>query len=154
TAFEETARNSADLQRALTTRTPAEVRSRFISWYLSVAELPRSTDFFRAVEEWKKTSFPYLSDTLFVVVTFLFERLLVTYFQSEQDRRRYDGRISPRNIGRRKDFWNRLTIAYRDLRIQELSDQYKARGGTGYQTFISQYFDDWEELYGDLLSSD
>jgi acetyl/propionyl-CoA carboxylase alpha subunit/acetyl-CoA carboxylase alpha subunit len=153
TAFEETARNAAE-QRSPAARTPAEVRSRFISWYLSVAELPRSTDFFRAVEEWKKTSFPYLSDTLFVVVTFLFERLLVTYFQSEQDRRRYDGRISPRNIGRRKDFWNRLTIAYRDLRIQELLDQYKARGGTGYQAFISQFFDDWEELYGDLLSSD
>src|SRR5262245_23267232 len=154
TAFEETARAAADPQRSLTTRTPAEVRSRFISWYLGVAELPRSTDFFRAVEEWKKSTFPYLSDTLFVVVTFLFERLLVTYFQSEQHGRRYDGRISPRNIGRRKDFWNRLTIAYRDLRIQELSDQYKARGGTGYPTFISQYFDDWEELYNDLLSSD
>ena len=159
-AFEEAARSAFDGPRATVPMPDAArpdaqaARHRFVAWYLRVAELPRSTDFFRAVEEWKKSTFPHLSDTLFVVVTFLFERLLVTYFQSEQDRRRYDGRISPRNIGRRKDFWNRLTIAYRDLRIQEMLSQYKARGGTGYGAFVAQYFDGFEELYGDLLSSD
>ena len=101
------------------------LRGQFFRWFLRVADTPRSTDFFRAVEEWKKTSFPHLSDTLFVVVTFLFERLLGMHLQSEKDRRRYDGRISPRAIGRRKDFWNRLTIAYRDLRIQEVVEEYK-----------------------------
>ncbi|HTO58227.1 MAG TPA: carboxyl transferase domain-containing protein, partial [Pseudomonadales bacterium] len=102
------------------------LRGQFFRWFLRVADTPKSNDFFRAVEEWKKTSFPHLSDTLFVVVTFLFERLLGMHLQSEKDRRRYDGRISPRAIGRRKDFWNRLTIAYRDLRIQEVVDEYKA----------------------------
>ncbi|HTK99118.1 MAG TPA: carboxyl transferase domain-containing protein, partial [Pseudomonadales bacterium] len=76
------------------------LRGQFFRWFLRVADTPRSTDFFRAVEEWKKTSFPHLSDTLFVVVTFLFERLLGMHLQSEKDRRRYDGRISPRAIGR------------------------------------------------------
>jgi acetyl/propionyl-CoA carboxylase alpha subunit/acetyl-CoA carboxylase beta subunit len=106
------------------------------------------------VEEWKKATFPHLSDTLFVVVTFLFERLLGLHLQSEKDRRRYDGRISPRAIGRRKDFWNRLTIAYRDLRIQELIETYKARKATGYKAVLDTFFTDFEELYGDLLSSD
>ena len=130
------------------------LRGQFFRWFLRVADTPRSTDFFRAVEEWKKTSFPHLSDTLFVVVTFLFERLLGMHLQSEKDRRRYDGRISPRAIGRRKDFWNRLTIAYRDLRIQEVVEEYKGRKATGYRAFIDTFFTDFEELYSDLLSSD
>ena len=130
------------------------LRGQFFRWFLRVADTPRSTDFFRAVEEWKKTSFPHLSDTLFVVVTFLFERLLGMHLQSEKDRRRYDGRISPRAIGRRKDFWNRLTIAYRDLRIQEVVDEYKGRKSTGYRALIDTFFTDFEELYSDLLSSD
>jgi acetyl/propionyl-CoA carboxylase alpha subunit len=130
------------------------LRGQFFRWFLRVADTPKSNDFFRAVEEWKKTSFPHLSDTLFVVVTFLFERLLGMHLQSEKDRRRYDGRISPRAIGRRKDFWNRLTIAYRDLRIQEVVDEYKARKKTGYHALVEKFFTDFEELYGDLLSSD
>ena len=130
------------------------LRGQFFRWFLRVADTPRSTDFFRAVEEWKKTSFPHLSDTLFVVVTFLFERLLGMHLQSEKDRRRYDGRISPRAIGRRKDFWNRLTIAYRDLRIQEVVEEYKGRKATGYRALIDTFFTDFEEQYSDLLSSD
>ena len=101
-----------------------EQKAMFFDWFLRIAEMPRSNDFFRAVEEWKKSSFPELSDTLFVVVTHLFERLLVSYLNAERHKRRYEGRISPRNIGRRKDFWNRLTIAYRDLRIQQVLDAF------------------------------
>lgn len=128
-------------------------RDQFFGWYASVSQMPRSTDFFRAVEEWKKSAFPGLSDTLFVVVTFLFERLLLSYRQSEHGRR-YDGRIAPRNIGRRKDFWNRLTIAYRDLRIQQVLSKAKRQRATGYPAFVERFFRDFEELYSDLLSSD
>ena len=134
--------------------TVERLRGQFFRWFLHVAGTPRSNDFFRAVEEWKKASFPHLSDTLFVVVTFLFERLLGLHLQSEKDRRRYDGRISPRAIGRRKDFWNRLTIAYRDLRIQEVVEEYKGRKATGYRALTETFFSDFEELYSDLLSSD
>ncbi len=130
------------------------LQQQFFSWYRRIADMPKSTDFIRAVEEWKKSSFPHLSDTLFVVTTFLFERLLGMYLASEQDRRRYDGRISPRNIGRRKDFWNRLTIAYRDLRIQQVLDEFKARKGTSHTDIIARFFRDFEEINGDLLSSD
>jgi len=126
----------------------------FYSWYQRMAGMPKATEFIRAVEEWKKSSFPHLSDTLFVVVTFLFERLLGLYLASEQDRRRYDGRISPRAIGRRKDFWNRLTIAYRDLRIQQVTEEFKARKGTGYGDFVQRFFTEFEEINGELLSSD
>ena len=128
-------------------------REQFFGWYLRATEMPRSTDFFRAVEEWKKSAFPHLSDTLFVVLTFLFERLLVSYLQSEQGRR-YDGRIAPRNIGRRKDFWNQLTIAYRDLRIQQVLSRAKGKRATGYPAFVEMFLRDFKELNSDLMSSD
>ncbi len=116
--------------------------------------MPRGTDFFRAVEEWKKAAFPHLSDTLFVVVTHLFEGLLASFLQSERDGKSYNGRIAPRNIGRKKDFWNRLNNAYRDLQIQNVLKQSKSQGAVGYRRFIDTFFTAFDEKYSDLLSSD
>jgi acetyl/propionyl-CoA carboxylase alpha subunit len=130
------------------------LRQQFNDWYLRVLKMPRGTDFFRAVEEWKKVSFPHLSDTLFVVVTHLFEVLLHSFVQSEREGKAYNGRIAPKNIGRKKDFWNRLNIAYRDLQIQNVLRQFKNQGASGYRRFIETYFDGFEEKYADLLSSD
>ena len=130
------------------------LKQQFFQWYLRVADLPRSKEFFHSVEEWKKGSFTHLSDTLLVVVTFLFEKLLVSYLQSEYEEKRYDGRISPRNIGRRKDFWNRLSIAYRDLLIQNLLKKTKGSPVVEYSAIIDKFFREFEELNGDLISSD
>ncbi len=129
------------------------LKGQFFDWYRRIADNSRSGDFFRAVEEWKKRAFAHLPDTLLVVVTFLFERLLLSYLRSEWDGRRYDGRIAPRKIGR-KDFWNRLHIAYRDLRIQNTLAHFKSRRATAPQAFIDMFFSDFEELFADLLSSD
>ena len=131
-----------------------EMRQRLFDWYQRVSAQPRASAFFRAVEEWKQTAFPHVSDALFVVVTFLFERLLGSYLRARLEGRRYEGRISPRSIGRRKDFWNRLSNAYRDLLIQNVLTSYKRRRDTGHDRFIAEFFDDFNELYGDLLSSD
>jgi acetyl/propionyl-CoA carboxylase alpha subunit len=130
------------------------LRRQFNDWYLRVLRLSRGTDFFRAVEEWKKTSFPHLSDTLFVVVTHLFEGLVHSFVQSERDGKSYQGRIAPKNIGRKKDFWNRLNNAYRDLQIQNVLQRFKKQGTIGYQRFIESYFEQFDEKYPDLLSSD
>ncbi|MYE11891.1 MAG: ATP-grasp domain-containing protein, partial [Gammaproteobacteria bacterium] len=130
------------------------LRTRFFDWFLRIDGTRGSGDFLRAVEEWKKSAFAHLSDTLFVVVTFLFEKLLVSWLNSEWDGKRYDERISPRNIGRKKDFWNRLTIAYRDLRIQNALQSFKRRRATGSSAFVEAFFTDFEELFPDLLSSD
>ena len=131
----------------------ARLKGQFFDWYRRISDNPRSGDFFRAVEEWKKSAFAHLPDTLFVVVTFLFERLLLSYLRSEWDGRRYDGRIAPRKIGR-KDFWNRLHIAYRDLRIQNTLQHFKSRRVSRPKAFIDMFFSDFEELFADLLSSD
>ena len=130
------------------------LRSQFFDWYQRTSAQPRSARFFRAVEEWKKNASSHISDTLFVVVTFLFERLLTSYLQAEWDGRRYDGRIAPRSIGRRKDFWNRLIQAYRDLLIRDVLQGYKRRNVTGFEAFIARFFDDFEERDADLISSD
>ncbi len=132
---------------------PVEERKRqFFDWFLRIAAPRRAGEFFAAVEEWKKSAFAQISDTLFVVVTFLFERLVSSWLRAQWDGRRYDGRILPRRIGRRKDFWNQLSIAYRDILIQNALRRLKGRG-VAPQDFIDTFFSNFHELFGDLLSS-
>ena len=132
-----------------------KLQLQFFDWYTRVLNLPKVSVFFRSVEEWKKVAFPELSDTLFTVVTFYFENLLGSYLRSEQSEgKKYDAKISPKNIGRKKDFWNRLDIAYRDLQIQNLLNDYKRSRPVGYQDIIDEYFVDFEERDSDLISSD
>ena len=130
------------------------LRDQFFAWYERILSAPKSSDFLRTVEEWKKVSFPHLSDTLFVVVTFLFETLLKSYLVSESDGKTYDGRLALKNIGRKKDFWNRLTIAYRDLLIQNTLRASKNRGLTSHEAFLDRYFEEFDEFDEELLSSD
>ncbi|HEY5647461.1 MAG TPA: carboxyl transferase domain-containing protein, partial [Pseudomonadales bacterium] len=137
-----------------TDRRRADLGEQMTRWYLRIRRLPKNTEFFRSVEEWKKVAFPHLSDALFVVVTYLFEDLLLSYFQSERDGGRFQGRIAPKNIGRRKDFWNRLDMAYRDLRINNVLRDTKNQKKTGYRQFIDRFVSNFEERYADLLSSD
>ena len=133
-----------------------KLQLQFFDWYLRVQGQPKASAFFRAVEEWKKVAFPELSDTLFTVVTFYFENLLGAYLQSERPdgRKKYEAKISPKNIGRKKDFWNRLDIAYRDLLIQNLLVGYKRSKPIGYTDIIDTFFSDFEERDKDLISSD
>jgi acetyl/propionyl-CoA carboxylase alpha subunit len=131
-----------------------QLRQQFIDWYLRVMRMPKNTDFFRSVEEWKKVTFPHLSDTLFVVVTHLFDVLLYSFIQSEREGKAYHGRIAPKNIGRRKDFWNRLNIAYRDLLIQNVLRRFKNKRAATYENFVDTFFSEFEEKFADLISSD
>ena len=131
-----------------------EVQARFFAWYLRFSTLPNFRKFLLTVEEWKKSSFSHLSDTLFVVVTFLFEKILVSYLRYEGEGIRYNGKITPRNIGRRRDFWNRLNNAYRDLQLQEVLTRYKKTHSLTYEAFRDEFFVEFEELYGDLISGD
>jgi len=130
------------------------LEKRFFDWYQVLMSTSRSGGFLNTVEEWKRAGVAHLSDTLLVVVTFFFSRLLPNYLASTRDGKRFDGRIAPVSIGRRKNFWYRLTIAYRDLLIQNLLLRYKRSVDLGYERFIDAYFDQFDELYADFLSSD
>ena len=131
-----------------------KLRSRFFDWHERMAKLPKETEFFRSVEEWKRASFPHLADALFVVVTYLFQNLLPSFIQTERQGRAYIGRIAPKNIGRRKDFWYRLNMAYRDLRMHKALRKFRTEQPFAYQDILAAFFDDWQERFGDLMSSD
>ncbi|GIS20860.1 MAG: hypothetical protein CM15mP120_27760 [Pseudomonadota bacterium] len=73
---------------------------------------------------------------------------------AERDGKTYQGKIAPRNIGRRKDFWNRLDMAYNDLQMQDVLRLIRKDHQFTYNDIIEQFFDDWEPCFDDLLSSD
>jgi hypothetical protein len=79
-----------------------------------------------------------LADALFVIVTYFFGTLLNSYVVAERAGKSYQGRITPRNIGRRKDFWNRLNMAYNDLQMQGVLRKVKANNKFGYQEIIDR----------------
>lgn len=142
------------LSDAQSEQTREALKTQVFDWIERLDAYLKTGPFLKSVEEWKKSSVPHLSDTLLVVVTHLFERLVPSYIVSVRENRKYDGKLNPRNIGRRKDFWNRLTIAYRDLLIQKVLNGEKRERNTLPDHFIDEFFDDFQELYGDLISSD
>jgi acetyl/propionyl-CoA carboxylase alpha subunit len=146
------------LQASLSSAAPEDDlgvhQAQLFDWYQRVSKMPKSAEFFQTVGEWKKLSFTHLSDALFVVVTYLFTTLLQSYVAAQSDGKTYQGKIAPRNIGRRKDFWNRLDMAYNDLQIQRVLRDVKATTTFTYQDIVERYFDNWESRYDDLLSSD
>ena len=126
----------------------------FLDWFRQLSNSRLSKTFFASVEEWKKLIHTDLSDTLFVVVKEFFESLLISFVESEKEGSKFSGNIRPKNIGRRRDFWNRLQIAYRDLQIQATINTYKRRKLTSHQAFIDRFFTEFEEYGRDMLSSD
>lgn len=132
----------------------AERRREFLGWFQQFMGTRSNKTFFATVEEWKKLIHTHLSDTLFVVVKEYFESLLVSYVDSEQGNGKFTGDIRPRSIGRRRDFWNRLQIAYRDLLVQDTLTSYKRRKLTTHQAFVERFFTSFDEVDRDLLSSD
>ena len=132
----------------------ATERERFFDWHQRVMKMPKGAEFFRTVEEWKKLSFAHLADALFVVVTHVFSVLTPSLIAAERDTKTYQGKIAPRNIGRRKDFWNRLDMAYNDLQMQDVLRLIRSDHRFTYNDIIEQFFDGWEPCFDDLLSSD
>ena len=131
-----------------------QLREQMIDWYLRVQKVSRGGEFFRQVEEWKRASFPHLAESLFVVVTYMFDNLLNSYIESTRNGKTYQGRIAPKNIGRRKDFWNRLDMAYNDLLMQNVLRRQKNTNRFGYEEIIERYFDEFEPRFDELISSD
>ena len=147
-------RPSAKAQDASGEARLGELRDRFFDWHGRMAKLPKGGEFFRSVEEWKRSSFPHLADALFVVVTCLFQNLLPSFIQAKREDKAYNGRIAPKNIGRRKDFWYRLNMAYRDLLMQKVVRKCRTERPFTHQDVIAAFFDDWQERFGDLMSAD
>lgn len=133
--------------------TSEETGSRFSLWMTELAGHSRCAAFLKSVEEWNRIVYKDRSDTLFVVVSFFFEKLLPEFYVSLESGKRFEGKVEPVRIGRRKDFWNRLTIAYRDLLFHELLTKEKRTRRTTYESLLGRYVENFEELNGNLMSA-
>ncbi len=149
----------ADLARR-TTRgdaARAEAEERLLDqsrvWLRRLATEARRGAILRSVAEWKKIAYPRVSEPLFAIITFLIGQLLPNYYRSEDDGRRYDGRITPRDIGV-KDFWNRLAEAYQDLLAQEVLSDVKRNLQISPQRILDQFFTEVRELDSGLMTAD
>ncbi len=104
------------------------------------------------VEEWKGIGFPQMNDSLFVVLTYFFENLLPSYYASEGGAA-FKGAINPARIGRRKDFWARLIMGYRDLLIQRQLNEVKRTTKLSPDDILNHFFSNFTELDADRASS-
>ena len=126
----------------------------FDDWLAQFAKFPKRGDFLEAVEEWKRLIFPRMSDTLFVIITFCFENLFPAYLQSSRSGATFEGNINPARIGRRKDFWYRLNIAYDDLLLRELLDDVKKRKTMRVAALLERFVSGFDEIGAEKASSD
>ena len=131
----------------------ARLRRQFRSWLRHFSRHPRRGRLLKSVAEWKRLQMPRISEPLFGLVTFLFERLLPNFYEDEEGIRAYDGRISPRNIGI-KDFWNRLDAAYRDLLLEDVLAEQKRKTPRRPQAILDRFFFDVQEIEPDRMTAD
>ena len=129
------------------------LKTQFEDWLQFFISHSARGELLASVEEWKTIGHPQTSDVLFVIITFFFEKLLPEYYKSEQSDAKYRGIINPARIGRRKDFWNRLTIAYHDLLIQDLLRKEKKKANKGTGRFLDRFVEGFVETNADLISA-
>ena len=134
------------IDNALSTSDKANDKSKFYKWLKYFMDQSNRAELLTRVEQWKSVGFPQLNDSLFVILTYFFERLLPEYFDSEDEHDKYTGTINPVRIGRRKDFWNRLTMGYQDLLIQKILREEKKQGKMGWENIIKQFFTKFDEI--------
>lgn len=143
----------SSIDRALSTQDVANDKNKFYKWLKYFMGQSNRAELLTKTEQWKSVGFPQLNDSLFVILTYFFERLLPEYFDSEEESAEYTGAINPVRIGRRKDFWNRLTMGYQDLLIQKVLRDEKRAGKMGWENVIGKFFTGFDEINGDKMSA-
>ncbi|MCH1925500.1 ATP-grasp domain-containing protein [Shewanella sp. C32] len=141
------------IDRALSTQDVANDKSKFYKWLKYFMSQSNRAELLTKTEQWKSVGFPQLNNSLFVILTYFFERLLPEYFDSEEDNTQYTGAINPVRIGRRKDFWNRLTMGYQDLLIQKVLREEKKTGKMTWNNIVDTFFKNFDELNGDKMTA-
>ena len=127
------------------------VGTQFFKWLANFIDRKDCDDVLGTISEWKRVVFPRMSPPLFGLVRYYFSGLLPSLYEAQQNKGRFNGKITPRNIGI-KDFWNRLDQSYKDLLIQNLLRGYKSSVISSTKV-IEHYFKDFKELYADRITS-
>ena len=130
-----------------------DISLRFSEWLAEFARYKKRGKFLKDVEEWKRGAFPRLSESLLVLITFFFESLIPRYFSAQKSGKTYDGSINPVHIGKRKDFWNQLSIASNSLLIQRVLDEQKAKKLTSVEAFKKRFLKDFSELDANIMTA-
>ena len=123
-----------------------ETLKSFGNWLMQVRNTSNFGDFLRTVEQWKKVQHPRSSDVIFVVASYFFEKLFPEMFESQNENKSFSGQFNPASIGRRKDFWNRLNQAIKDIRIQSVLNSIKPSKTFTPQALIETLFKNFVEL--------
>ena len=130
-----------------------DIKSNFAGWLNYFVKFDKRGDFLNNVEEWKRVTFPRMSDSLLVLITYFFQTLVPRFIESQMQDKEYNGQINPGRIGKRKDFWNQLNIAYQDLLIQRVLTSYKRQKLTTVDAIKETAFTNFEETNANLMTA-
>ncbi|MCP5077405.1 MAG: carbamoyl-phosphate synthase large subunit, partial [Psychromonas sp.] len=117
-----------------------ELKASFNAWIQYFTDQGERGEILAKVEEWKSIGAPQMNASLFVIITYFFEKILPSYYASHEDNSEYNGAINPVRIGRRKDFWNRLTMGYQDLLIQAVLRTEKNKKNNSHTAILDKFF--------------
>jgi len=131
----------------------SEIKAEFAKWLAHFVKYDQRGSFLADVEEWKRVNFPRMSESLLVLITYFFETLVPRLIESQISGKTYNGQINPWRIGKRKDFWNQLNIAYQDLLIQRVLTSYKRQKLTTVDAFIDAFFNDFSETQRNKMTA-
>jgi len=129
-----------------------DVTTSFAPWLLGIHKTSNFSDFLRITEKWKKAQHPRLSDVVFVVASYFFDKLYPEMFQCETENSAFSGQFSPVSIGRRKDFWNQLNHAIKDIRIQSVLNEIKPSSRFTPMDLIDSLFENFVELDNRIIT--
>jgi acetyl/propionyl-CoA carboxylase alpha subunit/acetyl-CoA carboxylase beta subunit len=127
------------------------VRQQFFKWLASFIDMKSCDAVMGTISSWKRIVYPRMSPPLFGVVRYYFSGLLPSLYKAQQGDGKFNGKITPRNIGI-KDFWNRLDQGYKDLLIQNLLREYKKQH-IQPQQILEKYFTDFQELHAERITA-
>ena len=130
-----------------------ELKASFNAWIQYFTDQSERGDILAKVEQWKSIGAPQMNASLFVIITYFFEKILPSYYASHEDTSEYNGAINPVRIGRRKDFWNRLTMGYQDLLIQAVLRTEKNKKNNSHTAILDKFFTNFKESRTDLMTA-
>lgn len=131
----------------------SDTKAEFAKWLSHFVKYDQRGAFLADVEEWKRVNFPRMSESLLVLITYFFETLVPRFIESQMSGKAYNGQINPGRIGKRKDFWNQLNIAYRDLMIQRVLTSYKRQKLATVDAFKAELFTEFEETNANRMTA-
>lgn len=135
------------------TSVDSDTKLEFAKWLAHFVKYDQRGEFLSDVEEWKRVNFPRMSDSLLVLITYFFETLVPRLIESQMSGKNYNGQINPGRIGKRKDFWNQLNIAYQDLMVQRVLTSYKRQKLTTVKAFQDTLFTEFVETHANKMTA-